>query len=702
MTLSFSRQIRKCGLLICLWPLLLAGQSNVEVAGLGYFGNFEMDRRLTFLSGVAESEVQALDMVKIEDTAYILLQLLKKSGYASPRVTGTVRFGEGVEEDFIWEIPFVPLEDEAGVGRHPESVRFNCDPGILNYYDSVTIDGLTAIDPGPARDFFIPSGTLFTRKKDTFYTEENLASRTSRLLSALRNEGLSAAGLTHKQVEVDTASGAVAVFLEFEEGPVHEVRSVAVEIVRGGGSRDSRNTQEFAGTLFNTTFVRERRQALLNEFYRKGYPDSQIRTETRPGEIAESGRLPVDLVFHIETGSKVELAGAVFQPEGILKPSLLQRQTMLEPGSVFDLTQVEEGRRQLLSLGVFTDVNVESESLADNRRRVIYTLVPAPEKTLSMQVGYGSYELGRVGLKWEQQNLWARAHRFEATLKRSFKSWGVSALYTVPQFFDKRVTAFARAGHEFRKEAGFDWTQSSFVFGASRQLEMPGAEISLEYGFENLETTRPTSETFAALDQATVASIALRVGLDRRDSALYPTSGYDLTTHLKVATDLLGGQSNFRKIEQSASMHRYLGASVYLHLGLRYGIVFSESPTASNLPFSERFFPGGENTVRGYQRGEATSLDENGEPIGAESYLLVNVELEQRLFDDVSLLLFWDGIALETTRELLPGEEFLQSVGIGLRWRTVVGPVRLEYGHNIDPRQSDPDGSLHLSVGFPF
>ena len=139
-----------------------------------------------------------------------------------------------------------------------------------------------------------------------------------------------------------------------------------------------------------------------------------------------------------------------------------------------------------------------------------------------------------------------------------------------------------------------------------------------------------------------------------------------------------------------------------MHLSLRYGGIFSRSPASENLPFNERFFLGGENSIRGYQQGEASPQGEEGQLIGAEAYTLVNVEFEQRLFSNLSLVLFWDGLGQSVERETIPESEYLHSAGIGLRLRTPVGPVRLEYGHNLNPRPGDPDGTLHIAVGYPF
>ena len=139
-----------------------------------------------------------------------------------------------------------------------------------------------------------------------------------------------------------------------------------------------------------------------------------------------------------------------------------------------------------------------------------------------------------------------------------------------------------------------------------------------------------------------------------------------------------------------------------MHFGATHGFIASVARPGEDLPFTRRFFPGGENSIRGYQEGEASPRDEEGEEIGAETYYLGTVEFEQALTPRWSLVVFSDNLGVSRSFQDYPGHELLFSVGGGIRWRTLIGPVRLEYGHNLNPRDHDPSGTIHFSFGFPF
>ena len=88
--------------------------------------------------------------------------------------------------------------------------------------------------------------------------------------------------------------------------------------------------------------------------------------------------------------------------------------------------------------------------------------------------------------------------------------------------------------------------------------------------------------------------------------------------------------------------------------------------------------------------------------MGAEAYGLASVEFEQALTPKWSLVLFSDSLGEAARIQQYPFETGLFSIGLGLSWRTVIGPVRLEYGHNLNPRSGDASGTVQFSFGFPF
>src|SRR6185503_8772496 len=144
-------------------------------------------------------------------------------------------------------------------------------------------------------------------------------------------------------------------------------------------------------------------------------------------------------------------------------------------------------------------------------------------------------------------------------------------------------------------------------------------------------------------------------------------SGYKIFGTLESASEYLGGQVNYERIELSGSWHHKLGGGRVLSLGVRQGVVLAVGKPCDNLTFHKRFFPGGENSIRGYQEGKASPRNADGKFVGAETYTLGTVEFEQALTPAWSLVLFSDSLGEAQNVDNYPFNVGLFSVGGGLR-----------------------------------
>ncbi len=200
-----------------------------------------------------------------------------------------------------------------------------------------------------------------------------------------------------------------------------------------------------------------------------------------------------------------------------------------------------------------------------------------------------------------------------------------------------------------------------------------------------------------------MGSVDVGLTSDRRDNPLRPRRGIRWVGQVEAASKTLGGEVDFQVYEVGVSYHTSWGSSRWIHVGLSHGAITTfGADNDRDLPVNKRFFPGGETSMRGYQRGEASPRGADGRFIGAQSQVTFNLELEQGLTGNWSGVLFFDALGTAVELSDYPLNEELYALGIGVRYQTLVGPVRLEYGRNLNPRVGDPGGTLHFSIGFPF
>jgi len=676
-----------------------SAQENIKIRGMGFFSDMRLKSRLSFLNGFSRDETVRLDAALLEDSAFILLEQVKLTGHMRPKVTGIMSTASG-EVSYSWIHPYavvLPSDFEA------QSVIYQIDPRVLFFYDEIEIEGIDVFSQKEVLRFFVPSGALFTRKSERAFTPDNLDERIRRLLNQLNSLGYLRARLASREVKVDETTGAVNVALRFEEGPLFKVRSFEVVTRREGEAVDTRSYSP-PDTIDTLDWIRDVRQDLFNEAYRRGFPDVRISDEVLKESSPEDGVIERDYRFTVHPGEKATIGKIVFAGDPDVAESILRRQTDLQSGELLNFLQVSEGRRKLMALGVFNEVNLRlGEPDAEGRRDVVYDLSPGLRDQLSLLAGWGSYELARVGIRWQRNNPFHRAHRIDLDAKQSFKATSVRGTYSIPQIFGTDVTAFSQGGYLYREEISFDREIAGISSGGTiNPAFLSGLTTGLEYVFESQRSIRRGNQSFDSRDNAIVAGVTAQATLDRLNNPLFPTRGYQVAVVSKTASDYFGGNVDFEKIEVGGAIHHPLLDSLILHVGLRYGGIFSWKTDAQNIPFSERFFLGGENSVRGYRSGEAAPFDSSGELIGGQSYILGNFQLEQRVVGDLSVVVFYDATTISPTSRVIAEGVYLDSVGIGINYRTIVGPVRLEYGYNLHRRPGDPAGTLLFSFGFPF
>ena len=172
---------------------------------------------------------------------------------------------------------------------------------------------------------------------------------------------------------------------------------------------------------------------------------------------------------------------------------------------------------------------------------------------------------------------------------------------------------------------------------------------------------------------------------------------------VEEASRWLGGTVDFQEAQLSASYHTNWGSSRWIHAGIEHGFVTTfGGPAGGQVPVNVLFYPGGEDSIRGFAYGQAAPRASTGGFLGAKTFTLVNLELEQALTSKLSLVAFSDTLGAEARMADYPFRTPLYSLGLGVRLQTLIGPIRLEYGRNLNPRPADPSGTLQFSVGFPF
>jgi outer membrane protein insertion porin family len=691
----FPRPVR-LGALLLLGTLTLAG-AEIRVSGLNWFGNRAAAQRLHLLLG--DKSDATLDASTIEDNALVLLSATNDDGYLAARLTVEATLADGRQESYPLD---ARLEPPLPRPLAATAVTLHLDRGPRYTLHALSFDGLTALTEKEARTFFVGDDLLLPLAGTRIYSPGRLRNSLGNLEEALRQQGYAEALVTAPDVQTDPATGRVSIKVLVQEG-----RRWTVEAVNFAVADDSAAPEAaIAGRIaqpWNSTWRQDTATAIRRWYYAHGHPDVSVRLTTSTTDRPD-GTTAVHVLAAVQPGPEVKVGAIRFEGNRYTHETTLRRFVRSRPGDLLDPVVFNDSQVRLSQLGVFRAVDLRYEPAGDHTRDAVFAITEGRRQEISLLAGYGSYEQLRGGVEWRHYNLLGRAHTGVLRLAESMKSSQGDYTYSVPELFGTPLTGTAGVFGLTRQELSYVHEEYGANVTAIWPERLLGFALTTGYTFKHVLNTDSDLATRAS-DQAQVNVGSLNLGLvrDRRDNALRPRHGYRVSLQSELADRTLGGETVYQQFVFAASYHTGWGGGRWIHVGLAHGVVTTLGVSDdSDLPVSARFFPGGEDSIRGYRRGGAAPRAANGLFVGAKSYLQANLELEQALTASWSVVAFVDALGTAARLADYPFSERLYSAGLGIRYQTIIGPVRVEYGRNLNPRPLDPGGTLLLSIGFPF
>ncbi|MFW5883038.1 MAG: BamA/OMP85 family outer membrane protein [Verrucomicrobiota bacterium] len=670
-------------------------EKPIAVDGTGFLRNFQLENTL------GELQIgDTIDGAFIEDSLFFVSAQMASRGFLDMTARVVVHKESG-REVYRWERgTLLPPIDKIDTAQ-----RFKIDvkKGQRYIFDELTINGLPPeMTMQQAERYFVTGGFLIRSRSQRLFSSGRLGGGVSTLQRALTEMGYIDAQVQVAEEERDEQAAEVDVTIEVEPGPRYYVTEVVERLANDATIAERPDYLQATRTMrkpWSSSLVADLRTELRNRIFATGRPDTVVSASREV--IGESpGERSLRLVLSAKPGSFVRFEGYDFQGAPNVRDALLQRRVLLESGEPLDPLRVEQDRFRIARLGVFDRVKFEIPKTGE-AREVDFQLEEGLLREASLRVGYGSYDKVRLGAQLRLNNLWGRAHRFELEAIQTFVSTAAEATYNIPALYGLPADFNARAFGIQRDEVSFE--RRDLVVEAGIDFNHPDwkDEYGIRYQLARLQARELESRTFATDIEALVGSVSLRWERDLRDSVLQPTDGYRLGGSVEFSRKFFGSEAPFERLDFGGSWHRKLNEGLWVNLAGRHGLLLSSEPS-SELPFNKRFFPGGANSIRGYLDGEAAAIDPEGKVIGSETFLLLTAELEQALTPNTTAVIFVDGLTQSASADDWPGESNLFSVGAGLRYQTPLGPLRIEYGYNLDPRPSDGTGTLHISLGTPF
>jgi outer membrane protein assembly complex protein YaeT len=448
---------------------------------------------------------------------------------------------------------------------------------------------------------------------------------------------------------------------------------------------------------------------LQSYFRTRGYYEVKVDAVGNP-DAGRDGHVPVQV--SITPGRIYHFDGVTVKGLEKLRPSYLSRRFSKFSGKTYSPEVVDDKFRELMRSGLFTVLQIKPTMIGGDALRLDIVAEEAKSKEFGFSLGYGSYAGAIVGASWRDRNLFGYGRPLTTSFEWSQRGYKGEVLWEDPYFFDTEFGFKAKLAALTFEYDGYTKFEAGTRFDLTRKLSKK-YEVGLVLTERHVEvTSADIAPQFLGRTSYFVSSIGLTQSLDLRDSKVNPSRGLVFDNTLDFASSAIGSQIDFIRSTARFTYFQPIGREpkpgqpdrrTLLAFGARFGIIHSldGSDMVSDLPIDERFFNGGNTTVRSFTERDLGPHDGDN-PIGGEFLTVFNVEYTFPIYGELQGAAFVDAGNLLPSSEDPGLDDMRYAIGLGLRYKLPIGPIRLDYGYNPDRHPGEDAGAFHFSFGFAF
>jgi len=526
------------------------------------------------------------------------------------------------------------------------------------------------------------------------------------ITSFYNNKGYIMVKVGEPEIEFNEEEKGLTITISIIEGAQYKVNDVRLEgdLIKPENEL-MKHVKVNKENVFNREVMYNDIQALKDVYTDEGYAYAEISPRSR--EDAE--RNLVDITYKIDKKKRVRIERINITGNSITRDKVIRRELELVEGAYFSGKNLNKSTENLYRLDYFEDLEANTRNGSQDDLMIVdIDVKERPTGSFNIGMGYSSWEKMIVSLQISQENLFGRGYVLDLQAYMGSRTTEFNLTFVEPWLFDKDLSSSITL---YNWETEFDeYTKESkggaLGFGFPLGID-DYTRGSVRYAYDNaiIKYALPT----AALDiwsmtdrRYTTSSITLGIGRDSRDQPWNTTKGSINTISMEYTGGILGGDSAYNKYIAVSAWYFPMWWKTVLMTKGNVGYVAKRSEGV--LPVYEKFRLGGLSSVRGYEWGDIVPIDPNtGGDIGGEKMWLWNIEYRIPLVkkEGVWGFFFFDaGSAFRKDDNWRAGTR--RSVGFGIRWRSPMGPLVLEYGIKLDPKRGDSSGEFEFTMGGSF
>jgi outer membrane protein insertion porin family len=605
------------------------------------------------------------------------------------------------------------------------TIDYLVDPGPRHKLVHIGISGNRYFSTEALRERMFLRTASFLQFPHGRYSQNLLRRDEESITSLYQSNGFRDIKITHRlEDEYEGHHDALAVFLEIQEGSQYLIADLQVDgIERLNKAPILARLSSVQGQPFSEYNVAVDRDAILNLYFAGGFPNATFEWSSKPA--AEPHQ--VELHYTIKEGNQQFVRQVLFNPDGLrhTRPALVYRNLSMKPGDPLSPTAITDTQRRLYDLGIFSrvDAAVQDPDGALDRKYVLYDLEEARRWSIATGVGAEFARIGgcsycldapagqtgfapRVTFDLTRTNLWGITHQVSLRTLLSTLEKEAILNYTWPHFrsHDNLAVNFTGIYLDSKDVRTFSYKREE---GSMQLQQKSGKSLTFQYRYTYRRVSVDDATLKVTPELIPLLSQPVRLGLlgggliqDRRDDPIEPHKGLYNTVELGLAEHIFGSQRDFTRFLARNSTYHPVGKRLVLARSTEFGVIHAFHYTGENLnaiPLAERFFSGGASSSRAFPDFQSGPRDpETGFPIGGTALFFNQTELRFPLIgENIGGVLFHDfGNTFSTLenfsfrvkqKNLQDFDYMAHAVGFGIRYRTPVGPLRMDLAYSINP-----------------
>ncbi|PTQ10294.1 hypothetical protein CLG96_12205 [Sphingomonas oleivorans] len=512
----------------------------------------------------------------------------------------------------------------------------------------------------------------------------------------------------HYAAEVTTgveagAGDSLTVSLGVEPGPVYNFSSVSLEGVEKTGAKAEGLRRTFGvapGDPVNADAVAGGQARLKEELGQQGFPFARVG---EPQVTVDHDTRTAMLTMDVDPGGAARFGRIVTHGKPIFTPEHLAIIARFRPGTDYDAALIEDFRRALIATSLVSSVRITPVPAAEpGVVDIAVRLEPAPKRTIAGELGYGTGEGIRAEVSWQHRNLIKPegAVTFRGVAGTREQLLGASLRRSNFRDRDQVLTAQLVASHTNLN--AYDARTFTLAAGLERQTNIIWQKNwTWSLGAELLTSDERDTERSTGLARRrtfVIGALPTNLAYDGSDNLLDPTRGWRLAGRVSPEVSFQNSPFGYARVQLDGSAYLPMREGVTIAGRVRLGSIVGAS--RDRIAPSRRFYSGGGGSVRGYGYQDIGPKDANGDPVGGRS--LAEFALEARVrFGDFGIVPFIDAGNLYTSP--LPALTNLRyGAGLGVRYHTSFGPIRVDVGTPLNRRPGDSRIAVYVSLGQAF